>query len=62
MLNKGDAVMIMTGKLTSFYGVIITIFNYQNRKQQALVETRDENNKDVYRRYNTENLIKWSYK
>lgn len=59
MLFENDRVMIMTGKLTSFDGRIIAIHNYQNKKQSALVESADENNKVVYRRYNTENLIKW---
>ena len=59
MILEGGGVMIMTGKLTSFYGKVITIYDYQNKKQRALVATFDENNIRVYRRYNSENLIRW---
>ncbi len=57
-LREGDEVMIMTGKLTSYYGNIVLITRHHKKKDKALVRTLDENNKDTYRKYNLCNLIK----
>lgn len=56
-LYDGDEVMIMTGKLTSFYGHIVKITRYQTKPDKALIRTFDENNKETLRTYNLENLI-----
>ncbi|MEX7539377.1 hypothetical protein SGI37_20385, partial [Providencia rettgeri] len=55
---EGDEVMIMTGKLNSFYGNVVLIVRHHNKKDKALVSTLDENNKETCREYNLENLIK----
>lgn len=57
-LFDGDEVILMTGKLTSFYGNIVTITRYQAKPDKALVRTFDEDNKEAFRTYNLENLIK----
>ena len=57
-IHEGSSVMIMTGKLQSFYGHVISIKHYQSKKDKALVETLDEENKKTWRWYNIENLIK----
>lgn len=57
-LFDGDEVIITTGKLTSFYGHIVTITRYQVKPDKALVRTFDEDNKETFRTYNLENLIK----
>ncbi len=57
-LFEGDEVMITTGKLTSFYGHIVIITRYQSRPDKALVRTFDEENKETFRTYNLENLLK----
>lgn len=57
-IYEGDEVMIMTGKLTSYYGNVVLITQYHTGKDKALVRTLDEGNKEVFRRYNLENLIK----
>ena len=59
MISEGDGVMIMTGKLESYYGTVVMINRYQQKPDQALVRTLDENNKEVSRTYNLSNLIKW---
>jgi ribosomal protein L24 len=57
-LFDGDEVMIMTGKLTSFYGHIVTLTRYQTKPDNALVRTFDEDNKETFRTYNLDNLIR----
>lgn len=57
-IYEGDEVMITTGRLTSYYGNVITITRHHKKKDKALVSTLDENNKEVLREYNLENLIK----
>ncbi|AUS01351.1 hypothetical protein NVP1284A_24 [Vibrio phage 1.284.A._10N.286.55.A5] len=57
-IYEGDEVMIMTGKLMSFYGHVVSIERYQNKPDKALVRTLDENNEPTRRRYNLSNLLK----
>lgn len=57
-INEGDEVMIMTGKLTSFYGYVVSITRHQNKPDKALVKTLDESNEVTFRTYNLSNLIK----
>ncbi|BCK29962.1 hypothetical protein VCSRO77_3381 [Vibrio cholerae] len=57
-LFEGDEVMITTGKLESFFGHIVIITRYQARPDKALVRTFDEENKETFRTYNLENLLK----
>ena len=57
-IYEGDEVMIMTGKLESYYGHVVVIEHYQSKQPKVWVETLDENNKPTCRRYNLSNLIK----
>ncbi len=57
-IYEGDEVMITTGKLDSYYGNVVLITNYQNKPTKALVRTLNENNKETYRTYNLDNLLK----
>jgi len=57
-IYEGSEVMIMTGKLTSFYGHVISIKHYQSKPDKAWVETLDEKNERTFRWYNLSNLLK----
>ena len=57
-IYEGDEVMIMTGKLESFYGHVVNIERYQSKPDKAWVRTLDESNKETVRRYNLSNLLK----
>ena len=57
-IYEGDEVMIMTGKLESYYGHVVLITRNQSKPDQALVRTLDENNRETCRTYNLDNLIK----
>lgn len=55
-IREGDEVVIGSGKLTGYYGNVVLITHFHGKKTKALVRTLDENNKEVYRTYNLENL------
>ena len=57
-IYKGDEVMIVTGKLMSYYGYVVSIEHHQDKPSKAWVKTEDENNKPTCRKYNLSNLRK----
>ena len=57
-LKEGDEVFILTGKLESYFGHIVTITRHQNKPDKALVRIFDENNKETFRTYNLSNLMR----
>lgn len=59
MFNVGDHVMICSGKLNSYWGVIVAIRKRKDGVKMYRVDTLDENNKQTIRGYVKDNLIHW---
>lgn len=59
MFNIKDHVMICSGKLNSFWGVIVKISKRSDGVDMYHVDTLDENNKPTVRRYVSDSLLHW---
>ena len=59
IFNIGDHVMIMSGKLDSYWGVIVGIRKRKDGVKMYRVDTLDENNKETVRSYIASSIMHW---